>query len=104
MLSLLCLPMFCYVYLIQCYDTDFYKIGVADDPQGRVAILQTGCPYQLDLVITCRMATRSAAVQAERGIHSKLSKYSVRGEWFQLPGDIVNQIIRDMANCSIIDH
>lgn len=36
------------VYLIRC--EGFLKIGVAGDPRWRLSALQTGCPFELELV------------------------------------------------------
>ena len=59
------------------------KIGRAIDPQGRMAELQTGCPYVLILlgVIKCKSIEHS--IEIERSAHEIFKKFRHRGEWFK---------------------
>ena len=94
---------FCFVYLIQCAETAYYKVGIADEPEKRLDILQIGCPYPLSIVLTCRMLRRVGATTAEAQIHRSLNKYNVHGEWFELPDDVLSQLKIDMISCSEMD-
>lgn len=86
----------CYVYLIRCSGSTYYKIGVANDVGDRMAGLQTGCPYELVLIMTCGFETRTAATTAEAGVHRNLAKHRMHGEWFDLPKDVADLVQRDM--------
>lgn len=75
-----------YLYLILCKtDNDktheLYKIGVANDVESRLAQLQTGSPFELE-IMEC-YGFDNAEI-AERAIHQAFTKERVRGEWFEL--------------------
>lgn len=72
------------VYVI-CCNKDYIKIGIAAEPRKRMAYLQTGCPYQLSML---RVFIPEDAKQAEAALHSALSRYHVRGEWFKAPDSV----------------
>ena len=73
-----------YVYLIRCNDNHFqtkYKIGIAQDVQTRLAQLQTGSPYVLE-VMECYGYENAEVV--ERALHQAFKKQRIQGEWFVL--------------------
>ena len=73
-----------YVYLIRCNDGHFqtkYKIGIAQDVQTRLAQLQTGSPYVLE-VMECYGYENAEVV--ERALHQAFKKQRIQGEWFIL--------------------
>lgn len=70
-----------YVYLIRLGRTKMYKIGKTNDPQGRLAALQTANPYKLKLLHTFRADNASAA---EEALHAQLHHVRLEGEWFKL--------------------
>ncbi|MEZ4641772.1 MAG: GIY-YIG nuclease family protein [Chloroflexota bacterium] len=70
-----------YVYLIRMGRTKMYKIGKTNDPQGRVANLQTASPYKLKLLHTFKADNASAA---EEALHAKFYAVRQEGEWFKL--------------------
>lgn len=61
------------------------KIGIAKDPQARIANLQTGCPYKLDLIEVFTFKTEMHARGAERRLHKMFQAKGKRmnGEWFR---------------------
>lgn len=76
-----------YVYFVRC--NEFVKIGIAKDPNARMAFMQTGNPYELELL---RVFKSTSPAQDEEMIHLELDKYRVRGEWFKLPDKLINLI------------
>ena len=71
-----------YVYLIQCVDTTYYKIGITrQNVEDRVKALQTGSPHELKLVM---MFLSKNAEEAEAWVHKALAQHRRRGEWFDL--------------------
>jgi len=70
-----------YVYLIRMGPTKFYKIGKTNDPQGRLAALQTASPYKLKLLHTFQADNASAA---EESLHARFYGSRLEGEWFKL--------------------
>lgn len=68
------------LYLIRCNDR-FYKIGVANDVNSRLAQLQTGSPYPLFLEASYRF---ESALPVERVLHQRFEDKRSLGEWFHL--------------------
>lgn len=85
-----------YAYLIQCVGTNYYKIGTAHSPEEKLKELQIGSPYPLKLVLACRMLSKDEAATAENQIYKTLKKYSVRGEWFEVPDDNDDDILNHL--------
>jgi hypothetical protein len=69
------------LYIIKC--NEFYKIGVANDLESRLASLQTGNPYPL-VVLACFEFPNAGIV--ERALHQAFASVRSRGEWFALGG------------------
>lgn len=59
------------------------KIGKANDPQSRMAELQTGCPYNLELIGKIPCKSEAHAFEIEESAHHVFRKFRVRGEWFK---------------------
>lgn len=82
----------CYVYLIQCAGTEYYKIGFAFNPNSRLSSLQTGSPHKLNLVLSHWTPDRTYAKMTEEGLHRVFKKWHVDLEWFKFPDDIVERL------------
>jgi len=83
------------LYLIKC--NQYYKIGCASDAQSRLASLQTGSPFDLELVA---MYEFENAEIVERALHQKFRSRNKRGEWF----DLDNEAIGDLKSlCAMLD-
>jgi hypothetical protein len=70
-----------YLYIVRC--NDLYKIGIATDIDSRLASLQTGNPYPLE-VEQCFEFANSTSV--EQVLHQRFSAKRKLGEWFSLTG------------------
>lgn len=77
------------VYVIQ-HELGLYKIGISQNPKKRLSGLQTGSPFKLSLVQTENPVD---AGRVEKYLHDKLSRYHFRGEWFDLPDDLLELTI-----------
>lgn len=66
-----------YIYLISC--NGYFKVGIANDVESRLAQLQTGSPYELQIE-ECYEFENSEIV--EKAIHQAWKANRVRGEWF----------------------
>lgn len=66
------------VYFVQAVNGGLVKIGVSNDPAGRLASLQCGCPLALRIVKTIDGVARTR----EAEIHQQFAAYRVHGEWF----------------------
>lgn len=71
-----------YLYLIKCQQ--FYKIGIANDVENRLAQLSTGNPYPLVVEIIYEFENAEAV---ERVLHMRYKEKRERGEWFTLSYD-----------------
>jgi len=69
------------VYIIKCQNTNFYKIGVSDNIEGRLKNLQTANPRELILVsgFICK-----EPFKLERIIHNEYEDKRKKGEWFEI--------------------
>ncbi|MGL5058589.1 MAG: GIY-YIG nuclease family protein [Microcoleus sp.] len=67
----------CFVYMIQDSASKACKIGVSNDPIARLATLQTGFPYDLNLLWAV-----PGSFQEEKALHNALDDFHLRGEWF----------------------
>jgi hypothetical protein len=73
-----------YLYLLE--SDGYFKIGIANDVQNRIAQLSTGNPHQINLVF-CYGFRNSEFV--ERALHQKFLDTRLRGEWYILtPADM----------------
>lgn len=72
------------IYAIRAVGTPFIKIGFVEGKVGglgrRLETLQTGCPYDLELIAQC-----PGDLKLERYIHNCLLEANAhqRGEWFK---------------------
>ena len=81
-----------YVYVLRCGKSSYYKIGKTASPklENRLGILQVGCPYPHILIFSkyCKDAYKQ-----ELQIHKKYWHYRIRGEWFELTKNHIQEII-----------
>lgn len=61
------------------------KVGVSNDPESRLASLQTASPYDLSLVAKFLLPSREIAIQMEQCFHHMARAHRLRGEWFDMP-------------------
>jgi hypothetical protein len=77
------------VYYVRMVNADgFIKIGVATSPESRLANMQVGSPYELEL-----MHSEPGDETLEAQLHARFQHLHVRGEWFRPDPDLVNFII-----------
>ena len=88
------------MYLMRCGETNYYKIGMSDDPEERRRSLQPANPHRLSVVNVCVVNSRHAALKIEAGAHAKLAEYNIHSEWFELTDDIVSQLQNEMIRSS----
>lgn len=76
-----------YVYLLRCDDE--FKIGKSNSVSSRLASLQTGNSRVIQLVWKVKLPTEECAFKLEKDLHSRFSKYRIKGEWFKVPINIL---------------
>lgn len=85
-----------FIYVIGS-DTGPQKIGVAANPENRLAQLRCGHPYALTIQASFDLGTETAARLAERAAHHRLKPSRLAGEWFDVPTADAIQTVRDIV-------
>ena len=75
------------VYIIGSLHFGFVKIGYSKDVRKRLKQIQTGCPFELDII-----ARFPGTVAIEKSLHDKYDEYRLRGEWFKYEGKLKEAI------------
>ena len=81
------------IYLIRAQEIYLYKVGITKDIKQRLKQLQTGCPYQLEVIDMYE--PKEFVSKIEKMLHRRFSCYQtkdfskIQGEWFDLPNDTV---------------
>lgn len=81
-----------FVYLIQCGETDLYKIGASENGvEERLASCQTGCPYKLHIIEKYVVKDYH---KVEKKLHQDYDfcRYRRPGEWYKLDSEQVFEI------------
>jgi len=81
------------VYLIQCLETQFVKIGYAADVADRLNTLQAGCPFELGVLAW----NSEGSFDDERSLHHWFKDRQVRREWYVLTDGMVDAVA---SSCS----
>jgi len=72
------------LYIIQCDKTGAFKIGVSKDVNKRYKQLQTGCPYELKIILILKNGANM-----EKKLHHDLKDFKTtkqNQEWFCFDG------------------
>lgn len=81
-----------YLYFLQCVSRteDIYKIGFTCALFPRIRELQGHCPYLLNLSMYVEGDTYYIT-DLEAKLHREFNSNLIRGEWFYLPGKIIEE-------------
>lgn len=87
-----------YVYIMKTVigKKEYYKIGVAKNPEKRLKAIQTGCPVE---VVLEHYEMRDEAYKTETYLHMIFHKYKTHGEWFS--GD---DLSFSNIRCALLDY
>lgn len=84
-----------YVYLtLDEKYPDVYKIGWTVDMSNREKTLRHDAPYY-SMYKYLTFPDQSSAFKHERMLHKKYADYNIRGEWYELPVEILNEILNE---------
>lgn len=83
-----------YVYFIRAGNRGAIKIGMAKDVNDRIANLQTGNAFKLNVLMLIPCDSELQARQLEAKFHRIFAKQRIRGEWFM--GSINFQKLREV--------
>lgn len=73
----------------------FYKIGMSNNPIYREGTLQSEKPT-IKLIASHKYPSRKFASALEAALHNLYSNLHVRGEWYRLRDEDVNEIIEGL--------
>ena len=76
-----------FVYVIENSDNGAIKIGVANDPEKRLAQLQTGSVSELCLVYQSYICSNAFNIESQ--VHQHFRDKHIRGEWYAVSKDDV---------------
>lgn len=85
-----------YVYLIDCRMSAAVKVGIAANVKKRMAAIQVGNPYPINVRDTFKVSDEVAEI-VESQCHELLRFERLQGEWFR-DGEAVNQVQRVLGN------
>lgn len=77
------------------------KVGVTSGLGGRLAMLQTGCPFKLSILHTRRMRDRTHALKEERKFHLIYRERRLMGEWFKITAEMAIDVIETSAELEL---
>ncbi|MGW4808738.1 GIY-YIG nuclease family protein [Kitasatospora sp. NPDC004272] len=80
------------VYLVTGAAGGPVKIGCTTDLQRRLAALQCGSPFKLQL-----LATFTGGQELEAALHRLLASHRLEGEWFDLAGKDPVEVVSDLV-------
>jgi hypothetical protein len=81
----------CYLYLMVDTTNNFHKIGISNKPKYREHTLQSDKPT-IELVTAKKFPTRPIAEAFEAALHKTYDEKRIRGEWFNLNEEDVENI------------
>lgn len=89
-----------YVYLIHAQGTDLCKIGLTTrQPEERLKELNgKQSPYPLTLTHYVYVENVN---EVERYLHSECKEYHHHNEWFNIPADLIPELIELMNKCQV---
>lgn len=80
----------CFVYVIGRQEGPV-KVGISCYPYGRLATLQIGCPFKLELLHTHKARSRNHALEHEDMFHRVYEQHRLIGEWFDLDAELAKE-------------
>lgn len=85
----------CYVYLMIDTSNGYHKIGISNHPDYRERTLQSEKPT-IEKVCAKRYPSRIIAQSIENALHTAFASKRIRGEWFNLSEQDVEQIVETL--------
>ena len=86
----------CYVYLMIDTSNGYHKIGMSNHPDYREKTLQSEKPA-IEKICAKRYPSRIIAQSIENALHTAFASKRIRGEWFNLSEQEVEQIIETLT-------
>lgn len=87
----------CFVYLMIDIINNYHKIGISNSPVWREKTLQSEKPT-IELIIAKKFISRKMASSFEKALHNTYINKRIRGEWFQLDSQEIEEIKITLAS------
>lgn len=87
----------CYVYLMIDLTNNYHKIGISNKPKYREKTLQSEKPT-IEMLCSKRFPNRKIANSFEQALHQVYVDKRVRGEWFDLTNEEINELKDALMN------
>ena len=84
-----------YIYIIHCVGFPYYKIGRSVNPKARIASLQIGIPFELQ--IEYAIAVKDMA-DVEYRVSRLYNSKCVRGEWYLLTDIELEEVKKELIS------
>lgn len=85
----------CHVYLMIDTTNNFHKIGISNFPEYREKTLQSDKPT-IELICSKKFPSRKIAESIEKALHTTFAEKRLRGEWFELNDNEIDEIIETL--------
>jgi len=85
------------VYFIHQLGSNFVKIGCSNNLKKRLETLKTANPNQLEIIFT-------TTEYEERNVHHAFNIYHHKGEWYEIPNEIIQEIKQGVFPPKNISH
>ena len=85
----------CYVYIMRDEANNCHKIGISNRPEYREKTLQSDKPY-ITLLQAKEFPSRKIAKAFESALHKTYESKHMRGEWFDLSQEEVDEVISSL--------
>lgn len=87
----------CYVYLMTDTVNNVHKIGISNNPAWRERTLQSEKPT-IELLVAKKFINRKIASSFEKALHDAYSSKRLRGEWFKLDINELDEILKTLSS------
>lgn len=86
----------CFVYMMRDLANGYYKIGISNNPEYRERTLQSEKPT-IELIKAKEFPVRAIAEAFEAALHKTYAAKRLRGEWFNLDVNDVDNLIKSLS-------
>lgn len=80
-----------YIYIINIEGTEYYKIGVSNNPDRRIKDIEASMPFVINILILIKIIN---SYEVEEKVHNELENHFVKREWFKLSRKKVNDALK----------
>lgn len=83
------------LYIINIANTEYYKVGVSQNPTRRICDIKNSMPFDID-IIYCEYHQNT--YDLEENIHNSIADYYIKHEWFLLSDVIIVDVLNKIKD------